>query len=92
MTNWLIYIIQCNDNSYYTGITNNLEKRIKNHNLGTASKYTRVRLPVKLVYTENNYDRSSASKREYEIKQLTRIQKEALIKNYNTKEDIIKKK
>jgi putative endonuclease len=78
---WLIYIIQCNDNTYYTGITNDLEKRIKSHNLGTASKYTRVRLPVKLVYTENNLDRSSASKREYAIKQLTRIQKEALIRS-----------
>lgn len=76
---WFVYIVQCNDKTYYTGITNNLEKRIKNHNLGTASKYTRVRLPVKLVYTENQPNRSEASKREYQLKQLSRIQKEKLI-------------
>ena len=80
---WFDYIVQCNDKTYYTGITNNLEKRIKNHNLGTASKYTRVRLPVNLVYTENRLDRSNASKREYELKQLTRTQKKALIKKIN---------
>ena len=77
---WFVYIIQCNDKTYYTGITNDLEKRIKSHNLGRASKYTRVRLPVNLVYTENHLDRSSASKREYELKQFTRTQKEKLIK------------
>jgi putative endonuclease len=83
--NWFVYIIQCNDKSYYTGITNNLEKRIKNHNLGTASKYTRIRLPVHIVYKENNFNRSTASKREYAIKQLNRTQKEKLIKQNTIK-------
>lgn len=86
---WFVYIIQCKDKTYYTGITNNLEKRIKSHNAGTASKYTRVRLPVTLVYTENHPDRSSASKREYQIKQLTKKQKQALISSITTQKMLL---
>lgn len=76
---WFVYILKCSDNTLYTGITNNLEKRIDKHNAGTASKYTRTRIPLKLIYFEKTDDRSNASKRESEIKKLSRKQKESLI-------------
>ncbi|MDH5533304.1 MAG: GIY-YIG nuclease family protein [Candidatus Pacebacteria bacterium] len=78
--NWFIYIIKCNDNTLYTGITNDLDKRIDKHNTGTGAKYTRNRTPVKLVYSEPSSDRSSASKREAQIKGLSRLKKLELIK------------
>lgn len=76
---WCVYILRCSDNTLYTGITNNLEKRIAAHNSGKGAKYTKSRRPVKLVYSENCADRSAASKREYAIKQLRRAEKEKLI-------------
>lgn len=76
---WHCYLVLCADNTFYTGITNNLEKRIAAHNNGTASKYTRCRLPVQLVYSEVHDNRSSASKREAEIKQFGRNKKLDLI-------------
>lgn len=75
------YILECSDKSFYTGWTNNLDKRIKSHNLGLASKYTRGRVPVKLVYYEVFEEKSDAMKREYEIKQMTKKKKENLIIN-----------
>jgi len=77
---WHIYIIKCKDGLLYTGITNNLEQRIKAHNSGNGCKFTRCRIPVKLVYSEKSLNRSSASKREAEIKSLTREKKVELIK------------
>ena len=74
------YIIQCADGSYYTGWTTDLEARILAHNQGTGARYTRGRGPVKLVYREEYPDPNSARKREWEIKQLTRKQKENLIR------------
>lgn len=74
-----VYILECGDGSLYTGWTNNIEKRLKAHNNGTASKYTRARLPVVLKYFEEQPDRSSAMKREYEIKRMSRSQKQQLI-------------
>lgn len=79
MSSWVCYLLRCADDSLYCGITNDLEKRLAAHNAGTASKYTRVRLPVELVFTEPCADRPSASKREMEIKGLTRVQKLALM-------------
>jgi len=80
-TNWYVYILECNDNTLYTGITNNLEKRIEQHNHGQeAAKYTRVRRPVKYVYQEPQANRSEATKREMQIKKLSRIKKMQLIK------------
>ncbi|MBI5752009.1 MAG: GIY-YIG nuclease family protein [Hydrogenophilales bacterium] len=76
---WFCYILRCADNTLYCGITNDLEKRLAAHNDGTASKYTRVRVPVELVFAEPCADRSSASKREMEIKGLSRAKKFALI-------------
>ncbi len=79
MRKWVVYILKCRDDSYYTGITNDLDKRIIDHGAGIGAKYTRGRGPIELIYTEPCEDRSSASKREFFIKKLTRRQKEALI-------------
>lgn len=79
MSAWFIYILECSDDSLYTGITTNLERRIEQHNTGVGAKYTRMKRPVKLVYKESCADRSAASKREYEIKQLTHVQKQKII-------------
>lgn len=72
---WFCYLLRCTDGTLYCGITNDLEKRLAAHNAGTAAKYTRTRVPVELVFAEPCPDRSSASKREMEIKQMTRSQK-----------------
>lgn len=79
--NWFCYLLRCADDTLYCGITNDLEKRLATHNAGTASKYTRVRLPVELAYAESCADRSAASKREMEIKNLSREKKLALIQS-----------
>jgi len=77
---WIVYILECSDNTLYTGITNNLEKRLQQHNHGQeGAKYTRVRRPVKCVYQEKQVDRSTATKREMAIKKLTRSAKLELI-------------
>jgi putative endonuclease len=78
---WLCYILRCADDTLYTGITNDLEKRLAAHNAGTASKYTRARGPVKLVFAQDFTDRSAASKRESAIKNLTRAEKLVLIRS-----------
>ena len=75
------YILKCADDTLYCGWTNDLEKRIKVHNEGKGAKYTRSRLPVKIVYCEEFETKSEALKREHAIKKLTRGQKEKLIKN-----------
>jgi putative endonuclease len=80
MSNWTLYILKCADDTLYTGITNDLEKRISDHEAGNGAKYTRGRGPLKLVYNEDHKNRSVASKREYEVKKFTRVQKETLIK------------
>ncbi len=77
---WFCYLLRCADDTLYCGITNDLEKRVASHNAGTASKYTRVRLPVEMIFVEECADRSGASKREMEIKGLKRADKQALIK------------
>ena len=81
MDGYIVYILKCSDESLYTGITNNPKKRLKAHNNGTASKYTRVRRPVSFVYMENVPDKSSALKRELQIKKLSREEKLKLIGN-----------
>ena len=74
------YILKCKDDSLYTGWTNDLKKRITSHNAGKGAKYTKARRPVELVYYEEFQTREEAMKREYSIKQLSRKEKEALIK------------
>ena len=77
------YILECSDGSFYTGWTNNLEKRINCHNKGKGAKYTRGRRPLKLVYFEEFIEKRDAQKREYVIKHLTRNDKLNLIKDFN---------
>ncbi|MDO5041268.1 MAG: GIY-YIG nuclease family protein [Peptoniphilus sp.] len=74
-----VYILKCNDDTLYTGYTTNIKNRIKMHNLKKASKYTRGRTPVKLVYLETLSSKSEALRREYAIKQLSKEQKLKLI-------------
>lgn len=76
---WLVYLLRCDDGTLYTGISNNLPCRLEKHNAGTASRYTRSRLPVVLVYREAQATRSLALKRELEIKALSRKAKQSLI-------------
>lgn len=73
------YIVQCSDGSYYTGWTNDLKKRMKAHNNGSGARYTKSRRPVQLVYHESYQTKQEAMRREYAIKQLSRIQKIKLI-------------
>lgn len=74
-----VYILRCVDNSLYCGWSNDVEKRLKIHNLGRGAKYTRARLPVELVYFEVYDNKIYAMKREYEIKQMNKEDKEKLI-------------
>jgi putative endonuclease len=76
---WFIYILQCSDGSFYTGSTNNLEKRFSDHLSGRGGKYTRSHKPQRIVYKEELQTKSDALRREAEIKKLSRLQKEALM-------------
>ncbi|TCS77959.1 GIY-YIG nuclease family protein [Tepidibacillus fermentans] len=76
---YYVYILECKDHTYYTGSTNCIEHRLKQHQLGKAAKYTRGRGPVKLVYVEKGQGKSWGLKRENEIKRLPRKKKEQLI-------------
>ena len=76
------YIVKCSDETYYTGWTNNLEKRIQTHNAGKGAKYTKVRRPVELVYYEEFATKEEAMQREYAIKQLKKCKKKELILNW----------
>ena len=73
--NWVVYILQCADQTLYTGITNNLDHRINEHENGTGAKYTRGRAPFKLIYSEPHSTRSQASNLELEIKSFDRARK-----------------
>ena len=78
---WYVYILECSDSTLYTGITNNLDKRILAHNNKKGAKYTKTRTPVKLIYSIEVENKSIASKEEYRIKKLTRTEKLKLIYN-----------
>jgi putative endonuclease len=78
---WFVYMLECSDSTIYTGITNNLERRIKVHNSGKGSKYVKNRLPVRLLWSIESENRSEASKLEIKIKKLTRNQKLNIIEN-----------
>ncbi|WIV10641.1 GIY-YIG nuclease family protein [Proteiniborus sp. MB09-C3] len=80
-----VYMVRCKNNSLYTGWTTDLERRVKEHNNGTGSKYTRANRPVELVYFEEMKDKLEATKREYEIKQLPKAKKELLISQHQFK-------
>ena len=81
MQQYFTYILRCADDTLYTGFTNDLEKRIQTHNAGKWAKYTRGRLPVVLVYSENFTTESEARKREYAIKQMKKTEKLRIIQS-----------
>lgn len=76
---WMVYILECSDGSFYTGVTNNIERRQQQHNEGTASRYTRSRRPVVLRYQEICGSRSQALIRECSLRLLSRKEKEELV-------------
>ncbi|MFC6756904.1 MULTISPECIES: GIY-YIG nuclease family protein [Haloarcula] len=74
------YVLRCSDGSFYTGYTTDVQRRLGEHNAGEGAKYTRGRTPVELVHVERFDSKSAAMSREYEIKQLTRAEKETLVR------------
>ncbi|MGH7529479.1 MAG: GIY-YIG nuclease family protein [Gemmatimonadales bacterium] len=79
MATWIVYLLRCRGGTLYTGITNDLTRRLTAHAVGTASAYTRSRRPVRLVYREDVPDRGAALRREAAIRRLSRAAKLALI-------------
>lgn len=79
---WFVYMLECADGSLYTGVSNDLAKRVDIHNAGKGAKYTRSRLPVKLVYSETAPDKGEALKKEIKMKQLSRVEKLALLTSF----------
>ncbi len=75
---WYVYILRCADDTLYTGITTDPDRRLGEHNAGTGARYTAPRRPVEMVHLEDAEDRAAAARREYEIKQLPRAEKLAL--------------
>lgn len=80
MSHW-VYVVVCDDGSYYTGYTTDVSRRIAEHNAGDGAKYTRGRRPVELVHRERFESKSRALRREHEIKSLRRAEKEALVED-----------
>jgi putative endonuclease len=82
MAEWFVYMLRCADNSLYTGITTDVQRRLQEHNSGNgqAARYTRSRQPVELVYQETAASRAAATRRELEIKALDKAAKEALLR------------
>lgn len=81
---WYVYILRCGDGTLYTGITDDIPRRLAAHRAGKGAKYTRGRGPLELVYQERVPDKSAALRREIEIKRLRRAEKERLIKSWNS--------
>jgi UV DNA damage endonuclease len=84
---WYLYVLACRDGSWYTGITKNLARRIEMHGKGTASKYTRSRLPVRMIYQEACGKRSDALKKEAWVKGMTREEKEEYVRTHGSGAD-----
>ena len=78
---WYVYILRCNDGSFYTGSSNNVNNRLRQHNKGKASKYTKSRRPVALLYIEQFTTKAEALRREIEIKDFSTVNKKRLIKH-----------
>lgn len=79
---WYVYLLRCDDQTLYTGITTNIARRLKQHNTGRGAKYTRTRTPVTLVSLYPLHNRSEASRLEFKIKKMTKAEKEQWIKQY----------
>jgi len=77
--NWSVYMVRCKDGSLYTGCSNDVKKRVANHNAGKGAKYTAARRPVKLVFCEGLLSKEEAMRREYRMKRLPRAEKLALV-------------
>ena len=86
---YFVYLIKCKDGTLYTGITTDVKRRFKEHSLGRGGAYTRARKVVKILYSEKQKNRSSALKRESEIRKLTHKQKLNLVKLYTPKSDLV---
>jgi putative endonuclease len=84
VSGWRVYILRCRDGSLYTGATNDLERRLARHADGSGARYTRSRLPVRLVYDEPARDRGAALRREAALKRLTRVEKLALVASFDS--------
>ena len=80
MASWHVYMVRCADDSLYTGCTNDLDRRVAAHNSGKGARYTRSRRPVQVVWSVRVKNRSAALSREAKVKQLSRVQKLALVK------------
>jgi putative endonuclease len=81
MKPWYVYMIRCSDASLYTGVTTNIERRFKEHQESKkGSKYARAKIPLRVVYDETHNSRSEAQIREAQIKKMTKVEKEALLK------------
>ena len=83
-SNWYVYLLRCADNSLYTGVTTDINRRLHQHNNCNkkGAKYTRVRRPVTLAYQESAEDRKTACQREYQLKQLSKQEKELLVSTF----------
>ena len=82
-TAWWVYLLRCNDNSLYAGVTTDIQRRVTEHNNSKlGAKYTRARRPVSLAYLEVADNKSSACKREYQIRHFTKVKKEQLVSRY----------
>lgn len=79
---WYVYMLRCGDGTLYTGMTDDVERRLAAHRSGKGAKYTRGRGPLELVYTEEQPDKSSALRREFQIKKLPRERKSALCEGW----------
>src|SRR5574338_1244368 len=79
VSSWCVYVLRCGDGTLYTGVTNDPERRLRQHSDGTGARYTRSRLPVTIVYQETAADRGTALRREVALKRLSRMEKLALI-------------
>lgn len=79
MSKHYVYVVRCSDDSLYTGYTKDIKRRVEEHNSGDGAKYTRSRTPVELVHSEEYTTQSDAMSREYEIKQLSKSEKENLV-------------
>ena len=75
---WRVYLLRCSDNSLYCGVTTDIERRLSEHNQGVGSRYTRTRLPVRLVWQSRELTKSEAFKEEYRIKRLSKVMKEEM--------------
>ncbi len=79
MNNWIVYILRCKDNSLYTGITTDLDRRLEQHNSGNGAKYTNAHKPCRLAWSKNGFSESTAKKEEARIKRLAKNEKEQLV-------------